>query len=298
MSPANPSGATRRTGGAGGRPASGRTRDLDPDELAALEEQRDFLLASISDLEREHDAGDLSDEDAATLRDDYTARAAEVIRAIEDRKAAFAEARPPRSPLRVAVVAVAVVGFAALAGWAAAAAMGARKAGESASGGISVTQTLSQQANECSTKIMSDPVEAKDCLEGVLEEDPENAVALTWSAWQLSLISNQLEEPDRTVAQAQAAIRLEQAVESDPGYSYARAFRAIVAYRNGRYADAEQYLQEFRDNDPSTEAAQIIEQMDLEANIAAALAESDGATADPGADTTTTAPPTTAPTGN
>ena len=36
---------------------------LDPDELALLEEERDHLLASIDDLEREHDAGDLDDED-------------------------------------------------------------------------------------------------------------------------------------------------------------------------------------------------------------------------------------------
>lgn len=52
---------------------------LDPDVLAALEEQRDFLLRSLTDLDREHDAGDLDDHDHAELRDDYTARAAEVI---------------------------------------------------------------------------------------------------------------------------------------------------------------------------------------------------------------------------
>ncbi|MCB0971723.1 MAG: tetratricopeptide repeat protein [Acidimicrobiales bacterium] len=272
--------ATGRTGGGAQerrRGSARRARDLDPDELAALEEQRDFLLASIADLDREHAAGDLSDDDARELRDDYTARAAEVIRSIDARKAAFAEARPARSPARIAVVVVAVVGFAALAGWAAASALGARKAGESASGGITVSQTLSQQANECSTQITTDPVGAKECLEGVLEQDPTNAVALTWSAWQLSLVADQLDEPERTVAQAQAAVRLEEAVESDPGYSYARAFRAIVAYRNGRYADAQQYLEEFRANDPSAQAAQVIEQMDLEANIEAALTDSDAA---------------------
>ena len=101
-------------------------------------------------------------------------------------------------------------------------------------------------------------------------------MALTWSAWQLSLVADQLEEPDRTIAQAQAAVRLETAVESDPDYSYARAFRAVVAYRNGRYADAQRFLDEFRENDPSAQAAQVIEQMDLEANIEAALAESGG----------------------
>ena len=39
---------------------------LDPDELAALEEQRDFLLRSLDDLEREHDAGDIDEHDYQT----------------------------------------------------------------------------------------------------------------------------------------------------------------------------------------------------------------------------------------
>ena len=43
----------------------------------------DFLLRSLDDLEREHDAGDVDDVDYETLKDDYTARAARTIRAIE-----------------------------------------------------------------------------------------------------------------------------------------------------------------------------------------------------------------------
>src|SRR4051794_35217879 len=79
------------------RTVTKRAPALDPDELAALEEQRDFLLASIVDLDREHDAGDLEDDDYRTLKDDYTARAAEVLRAIDERHAAFADAKRPRS---------------------------------------------------------------------------------------------------------------------------------------------------------------------------------------------------------
>jgi tetratricopeptide (TPR) repeat protein len=246
---------------------------LDPDELAALEEQRDFLLASLADLDREHAAGDLDDADHAALRDEYTARAAEVLRAIEQQRSAFAEARRPRSLRRTVGLSAAVVVFALLAGVVAANAMGARKAGESASGGVSVQDTPSQRANECSSRMGTDPDGAFSCLEGVLEDDPENAVALTWSAWILSLSANSFEEPDRTLAQADAAIRLERAVESDPDYSFARAFRAVVAYRNGRYAEAQQYLREFEENDPSAQAQQVILQQGLEADIEAALAE-------------------------
>jgi hypothetical protein len=47
---------------------------------SVLEEERDFLLRSLRDLEAEHDAGDIDDTDYATLKDDYTARAAAVLR--------------------------------------------------------------------------------------------------------------------------------------------------------------------------------------------------------------------------
>jgi tetratricopeptide (TPR) repeat protein len=41
-----------------------------------LEEERDFLLSSLRDLEREREAGELSQRDYQALHDDYTARAA------------------------------------------------------------------------------------------------------------------------------------------------------------------------------------------------------------------------------
>jgi tetratricopeptide (TPR) repeat protein len=263
--------------------ANRRTGRLDPDRLAELIEQRDFLLRSLEDLDREHDAGDLDEDDYAELHDDYTARAAAVLRAIEQQESAFAEARGPRRRGRSLAIAAAVVGFAVVAGLLAAQAMGARKAGESASGGISVQQSLSQRANECSAKIQSDPDEAFACLEEVLAEDDENAVANTWSAWLLSLSAPSFSEPDRSTAQALAAVRLEKAVEAQPTYSYARAFRAVVAYRNGRYQDAERFLTEFEENNPSPQARQIIEAEDLEAKIAVALAREaeNGPTSEP-----------------
>jgi tetratricopeptide (TPR) repeat protein len=44
--------------------------------------ERNDLLLGLEDLEKEHDAGDISDEDYSTLRDRYTYRAARAIRAI------------------------------------------------------------------------------------------------------------------------------------------------------------------------------------------------------------------------
>lgn len=268
------------------------TARLDPDELAGLEEQRDFLLRSLADLEREHDAGDLTDEDFAELRDDYTARAADVLRAIDEQRSAFDDAKAPRNWARTLVVGGAVAAFALVAGLLAANAMGARKPGESASGGISVQASASQRANECSQDLTTDPVGSLDCLEKILEEDPTNAVALTWSAWQYSLVADQVEGADRVRLQALAAVRLEEAVASDPNYSYARAFRTVVAMRNGRYEDAQRFLEEFEANDPSAQAAQLIEQFEVEERIEAGLA-GEGAAGGDGAGpavTTTTQP--------
>ena len=53
------------------------------ENLAGLEEQRDVLLTSLRDLEQERATGEIGDHDYAVLRDDYTARAAAVLRAIE-----------------------------------------------------------------------------------------------------------------------------------------------------------------------------------------------------------------------
>ena len=75
------------------------------EDLAALEEQRDVLLQSLRDLEQERAAGEVADDDYAMLKDDYTARAAAVLRSIEAqrspgprRSATRRTGSPPRRP--------------------------------------------------------------------------------------------------------------------------------------------------------------------------------------------------------
>lgn len=81
------------------------------EHLARLEEEREFLLRSIDDLEREHGTGDLGDDEFRALRDDYTARAAAVLRAIDDGRSSL----PSRRPVRWRVVAAVVGGVAIVA---------------------------------------------------------------------------------------------------------------------------------------------------------------------------------------
>ena len=63
------------------------------EERVLLGEEREFLLGSLRDLEREHGAGDLDGDDYQALKDGYTSRAAEVIRALD---ALSAKAKPAR----------------------------------------------------------------------------------------------------------------------------------------------------------------------------------------------------------
>ena len=81
---------------------------MNPDRLAALEEERRYLLRSLRDLDVEYEAGDVDDTDYETLRDDYTKRAADVLRSIESGRTALA-ARPPRKWTTTIATTVAVV---------------------------------------------------------------------------------------------------------------------------------------------------------------------------------------------
>ncbi len=257
----------------------------DPDELLALEEQRDFLLRSLEDLEREREAGDLADDDYATLRDDYTVRAAEALRALEAaRGSAGAPPAPPRRRRR-ALVFAGVVAFALVAGVVAASSLGSRQAGESATGGISTSQSPSQRAQACIPKIQSQgPGKAIPCLQAVLDDDPRNVVALTWLGWaiDLAVTAGGLTEAQTAELQASSTALVDRAVEVNPDYSYARAFRAVLAYRHGDAALAKRYLEEFEANEPSPDARGVIEQLGLAERIDAALAA--------GGSTTTTLP--------
>lgn len=161
----------------------------DPDRLAALEEERRFLLSSIRDLEREFAAGDVEQHDYEVLRDGYVARAAAVMREIDEGKSSLVPKvqRPwwrrllvPALTLLVAVaLGLAVRSFA-----------GQRLPGQGLTGG--------QQLDEASTllasgrsKLGTDPSGALLDYRKVLTVDPNNAEAHTYVAWLLVLNGKQ-----------------------------------------------------------------------------------------------------------
>ncbi|MCU1351862.1 MAG: hypothetical protein JWM05_1071 [Acidimicrobiales bacterium] len=251
---------------------------LDPDALAALEEQRDFLLASLDDLEREHDAGDLDDADYQTLRDDYTGRAAEVLRAIDQQRAAFASARHPASRRRTLVAGAALAVFAVVAGLLVAHTIGAREPGGVGSGGIQTRKTPTQRAGVClSAGSMADAsgmVKTLTCLDGVLADDPGNPTALTYKGWLLHLTGSVPGLPASVASRyaTQAVDYVERAVRADPRLPDARAFRVLLAVGDGRFADAKRYLAELDAMKPPAQIEQLLTQNDVRGQISRGLA--------------------------
>jgi tetratricopeptide (TPR) repeat protein len=226
-------------------------RENDPDVLAALEDQRDFLLRSLDDLEREYAAGDVDETDYESLKDDYTARAASAIKAIEQRRTASASARRPRRwGIVVATVAlIAAVGLGA--GWLVAASSGEREPGETISGDIrrstidelaraadyTARATAAQQAGDSAAAVTAYQ-NALSAYSTVLEQQPDNVEALTYRGWLLHVLALQAPEDIATRLDRDALAALDRAIAVDPDYPDARIFRAILHEGAGRPAEA------------------------------------------------------------
>ena len=154
---------------------------VNPDQLAELEEERRFLLRSITDLDREHHYGDVDDHDYETLRDGYTARAANVLRAIEAGQEQIAQRRP-RRPKVLAAWIVGTLAVASLAGWLVAHTSGQRLPGQSISGGLPGDEIALKLA-EARQFLGVDAQQAILRYQEVRELDPDNAEALTYMGW-------------------------------------------------------------------------------------------------------------------
>jgi tetratricopeptide (TPR) repeat protein len=221
------------------------TRALDPDTLAALEEQRDFLLRSLDDLEREHEAGDVDDHDYQALKDDYTARAARVIRSVEAHEERIAAARRPRSWRRMLAVGAGVAAFALVAGVLVAQAAGRREAGEGMTGNVRET-TRTQLDQAITLASQGDYEGAIEIEDQVLAEQPDNVEALTYKGW------FQWRSGDQT-----GVVTLIDATEADPDYPATHVFLAVAFRDLDRPESALRELDRLDELDPPPEIARM-----------------------------------------
>lgn len=211
-------------------------RALSPDRLVELERERDFLLASLSDLEAEHAAGDMDDADFDQLHVDYTVRTADVIRQIEDRNAVVSAAVPERSRNRTIAWVIGILAFGLGAGVLLAQATGERGLNDEITGNVDASPR--QRVFECQQLDQQGSVqEANECFSDVLVADPRNVEALAYRGWLLVRISGSAQQIGEDAQAAEILISakasLDEAVEIDPTYPDARAFRVVVYNAEG-----------------------------------------------------------------
>jgi tetratricopeptide (TPR) repeat protein len=222
------------------------------DSRDELEEERDFLLASLRDLEREREAGELSERDYQALHDDYTARAAVVLRALERdaaRPARRGRPQPVRSRRSVATTVAVVVVIVALAGGAVTAFSGPRGDGAPMTGSLPETPS-GRMAQALQLEREGKAAEALRIYDELLDSDPRNVQALAYRGWLLKRAGL----PDL------AMTALDQAVAIDPRFPDAHFFRGMVLYQDRK--DPAAAVVEFRlfmANNPPPEMVPLVE---------------------------------------
>ncbi|MGA2520883.1 MAG: hypothetical protein ABSG81_08725 [Acidimicrobiales bacterium] len=249
----------------------------------ALVDERAFLLASLEDLEREHAVGDVTEQDYTALRDRYTQRAAEVLRALDDSDTAAgtddlgataatpAAQRQPdpqgaspttRTPRRRRALAVGGVTLllVALALVMVLRQSGARLPGASATGSV----TLSKAQKEHQTLLQAETLEASGdgaqaltLYQQVLALDPTQNEALAESGW----LEFEAGVTAKNPAVLDSAQQLEERAESeDPGAYAPHLYLGSMLLTEGNPTQAVTQYRLFLGDRPPTanvEAAEV-----------------------------------------
>lgn len=233
------------------------------DRIAESEEERRFLLRSLDDLEREHDAGDVDDADYATLRDGYTVRAAAVLREIASGKSRLASKKPRRWG-RLIMTSAAVLALAIGIGFALASAFGERGAGQEITGFTpgddarvvlaSARDALNQGDFGLANAFFARVVQMER------EREIDNVEAITYFGWTLALQSVQDPDAESSAQRLDAArVALRQAVELDDDYADPNCFLAIIEFNFFDDADtALPFVNACEEKNPTSEMEDLV----------------------------------------
>ena len=206
--------------------------DKSGENIESLVDQRKFLLQSLRDLDDEFKAGDLDLDDYNSLRSDYVARTAQVIKEIESPEPTSSTSDTIQSAgrFRQTIITLLVVLIVATgAGWLVARQSGQRLSGQSLSGGIE-DSTASLLSRARATNFV-DPQAAIELYSQVLGLDPDNVEALTYRAWLLALIARGAGNEIKQLAFLSASSDLERAIKLDANYPDAHCFLGIIRFR-------------------------------------------------------------------
>ncbi|MHB1535971.1 MAG: hypothetical protein ACYC1D_15450 [Acidimicrobiales bacterium] len=250
----------------------------------AREEECEFFLRSLRDLEAERSSGDIGEADYQALKDDYTARAAAALRALagearqgstdalhDEDEVGYDDTVPKSAPAasahrrrRLLITAAAIILVLAGIGWAITGAISARAPGEVISG-QAIGQTAVDQHLLAAAKAENhgDAVGAVKQYQAVLKLNPTNPEALTGEGWLLA----QTQQP--------ALLRkglgmLQDAERVAPDYLPAHVYRGIALLSEGDNSAAIPELQYYLAHRPDPA---------LRAKVAQALAAAQAAVA-------------------
>lgn len=246
----------------------------------SLQEERDFLLASLRDLEDERGSGEIAEDDYRALRASYTARAAEVLRRIQAEQdpaptPPAAEPGPPataeqasgagEAPVaprrrRRLKAAVAATG-AALAGagvvLVASGFIGSRHAGQQVTGSTPLASgPPADMAAARQAMAQHDFVDAVKLFDAVLAKVPDQPEALAYKGW---LLDQAGKEQNNAGLVQQGLASIQAAVTADPSYPDAHFFLGMVLLNDehdpaGAITQLQAYL---ATNPPAPVAAQV-----------------------------------------
>ena len=246
--------------------------DKSGENIESLVDQRKFLLQSLRDLDDEFKAGDLNLDDYNSLRSDYVARTAQVIKEIESPEPTSSTSDTIQSAgrFRQTIITLLVVLIVATgAGWLVARQSGQRLSGQSLSGGIE-DSTASLLSRARATNFV-DPQAAIELYSQVLGLDPDNVEALTYRAWLLALIARGAGNEIKQLAFLSASSDLERAIKLDASYPDAHCFLGIIRFRlAGDAVGSREQLTICESQNPPAEVKSFVESIIAEVDAAIA----------------------------
>jgi len=239
----------------------------DGDRRESLEEERDFCLRSLQDLDAEMVAGDIDEADYVALKEAYTARAASLLRALAATESTGNGSAPSGSRSSGAVslpssvswrkrvgVGVAVVLIAAGACWTVVASSATRLPGQEITGQALGSEAIAQQLSKAAqAEQKGDQLSALKDYQAILNSNPNQPEALAGEGWLLA----QTRQP---ALLKQGLAMLSKAENVEPAYPPPHVYRGIALLSEGDYSDAIPELQWYLDHNPDPQLASRVSQ--------------------------------------
>jgi tetratricopeptide (TPR) repeat protein len=208
----------------------------------AMEAERDFLLRSLDDLDAELLAGNIDPDTYRQLHDDYTARAAEVVRTLDTGRAR--DKRDPtvarRSPALRVITAGGIVVFCVLAAFLLARAAGERRPGQTITGNDSAAPAPTLDPNSYDARISSartlmknrDYPGALKAFTSASEADPQQPEPYAYRGWIAALVARQVEDATARSALVERALNdFDHAIALSPRYVDVYFFKGETLFK-------------------------------------------------------------------